>query len=194
MSSSGSSTNTNDSTAGETTEGDGAEETDFHPMREPRIEKCVVHMNVGEGGRTLASAEEILEAITGQESVRTTATRASQDFGTRPGTPVGAKVTLRNERARDFLEKALPLVTLSRSQFDETGNVSFGIPEHTEFPDQEYDPNVGIYGLDVTVSLTRPGHRVSKRDVVSRSLPEKHRLDPEDAARFLETAFDAEVA
>lgn len=193
MSSSGSSTDTNGSTASETEDG-GGEDADFHPMREPRIEKCVVHMNVGEGGRTLASAEEILEEITGQESVRTTATRASQDFGTRPGTPVGAKVTLRDEQAREFLEKALPLVRLSRSQFDETGNVSFGIAEHTEFPGQEYDPNVGIYGLDVTVSLTRPGYRVSKRDVGSRSLPAKHRLDAEDATRFLEAAFDAEVA
>ncbi|PSP75929.1 50S ribosomal protein L5 [Halobacteriales archaeon QS_3_64_16] len=190
-----SSTDRNDGTANETEDGgEGDEEVDFHPMREPRTEKCVVHMNVGEGGRTLASAEEILEDITGQGSVRTTATRASQDFGTRPGTPVGAKVTLRNERAREFLEKALPLVTLSRSQFDETGNVSFGIAEHTEFPDQEYDPNVGIYGLDVTVSLARPGYRVSKRGVGSRSLPAKHRLDTADAIAFLEAAFDAEVA
>jgi large subunit ribosomal protein L5 len=174
--------------------GENGSEADFHPMREPYIEKCVVHMAVGGGGQPLANAEEILEDITGQQSVRTTATRASQDFETRPGTPVGAKVTLRDERAREFLAKALGLVTLSRSQFDETGNVSFGVPEHTEFPDQEYDPNVGIYGLDVTVSLTRPGYRVSKRDEETRSLPETHRLDVDDATRFLEATFDAEVA
>jgi large subunit ribosomal protein L5 len=173
--------------------GEGETEADFHPMREPRIEKCVVHMNIGEGGQPLANAETILEDVTGQESVRTTATRASQDFEVRPGTPVGAKVTLRRERAREFLAKALPLVTLSRSQFDETGNVSFGIAEHTEFPGQEYDPNVGIYGLDVTVSLTRPGYRVTKRDAASRSLPTAHRLDAEDATAFLEATFDAEV-
>ena len=190
-----SSTRPDDDSSSETTSGDdGNGDADFHPMREPRVEKCVVHMAVGEGGQPLANAEGILEAITGQESVRTTAGRASQDFGVRPGTPVGAKVTLRDERAREFVATALPLVTLSRSQFDETGNVSFGIPEHTEFPGQEYDPNVGIYGLDVTLSLTRPGYRVSKRDAVTRSLPETHRLDTEDAIAFLETNFDAEVA
>ena len=185
---------TTDST--DTSETNGEEndtEADFHPMREPRIEKVVVHMGVGEGGRTLANAEDILEDITGQESIRTTATRASQDFGVRTGTPVGAKVTLRDERAEEFVAKALPLVTLSRTQFDETGNVSFGIAEHTEFPGQEYDPNVGIYGLDVTLSLTRPGYRVSKRDAVTRSLPGTHRLDTEDAITFLEATFDAEV-
>ena len=170
-----------------------AESEEFHPMREPRIEKVIAHVGVGEGGRTLANAEAILEAITDQESVRTTAGRASQDFGVRRGSPTGAKVTLRGERAEAFLEKSLPLASLSRSQFDESGNVSFGIAEHTEFPGQEYDPNIGIYGLDVTVVLVRPGYRVVKRNAVTRSLPSSHRLDPADAIRFLEANFDVEV-
>jgi large subunit ribosomal protein L5 len=166
---------------------------EFHEMREPRIEKAVVHMGVGEGGRELADAEEILEAITGQQSVRTQAQRTVQAFNIREGDPIGAKVTLRDEAAEAFLETALPLVDLSRTQFDETGNFSFGIEEHTEFPSQEYDPNVGIYGLDVTVNLVRPGYRVAKRDKVSRSIPSGHRLDAGDAVAFLEANFDVEV-
>ncbi|WP_129112946.1 50S ribosomal protein L5 [Halegenticoccus tardaugens] len=168
-------------------------EGEFHEMRRPRIEKVVVHMGVGEGGRELANAEDILEEITEQESVRTTAKRAGQDFGVRPGTPIGAKVTLRGERAHEFLETALPLADLSRSQFDDTGNFSFGVEEHTEFPSQEYDPNIGIYGLDVTVNLVRPGYRVKKRDQANRSIPAAHRLTPEDAIAFLESTFDVEV-
>ena len=168
-------------------------DTEFHEMREPRIEKVVVHMGVGEGGRTLANAEEILEEVTGQESVRTTSKRASQDFGVRQGNPVGAKVTLRGDAAREFLETALPLTTLSRSQLDDVGNFSFGVEEHTEFPSQEYDPNIGIYGLDVTVNLVRPGYRVKKRDKATQTIPSSHRLTPEDAASFLETNFDVEV-
>jgi large subunit ribosomal protein L5 len=164
-----------------------------HEMREPRVEKVVVHMGVGEGGRELANAEDILEEITGQESVRTTAGRASQDFGVRRGNPVGAKVTLRGDLAHEFLETALPLTTLSRAQFDETGNFSFGVEEHTEFPSQEYNPNVGIYGLDVTVNLVRPGYRVKKREKASRTIPTSHRLTPEDAVAFLESTFDVEV-
>jgi len=170
-----------------------AESAEFHEMREPRIEKVVVHMGVGEGGRELADAEDILEAVTGQQSVRTSAKRTVQEFNIREGDPIGAKVTLRDEAAEEFLETALALVDLSASQFDETGNFSFGIEEHTEFPSQEYDPNVGIYGLDVTVNLVRPGYRVAKRDKVSRSIPSGHRLDADDAVAFIEANFDVEV-
>ena len=170
-----------------------SESAEFHEMREPRIEKVVVHMGVGEGGRELADAEEILEDVTGQQSVRTSAKRTVQEFNIREGDPIGAKVTLRDEAAESFLDTALALVELSASQFDETGNFSFGIEEHTEFPGQEYDPNVGIYGLDVTVNLVRPGYRVAKRDKVSRSIPSGHRLDADDAVAFLEANFDVEV-
>jgi len=164
-----------------------------NPMREPRIEKVVVHMGVGEGGRALQNAEGILEAITGQESVRTTARETIPEWGIRAGQPIGAKVTLRGEAAHDFLETALPLATIRRSQFDRTGNVSFGLPEHTAFPTQEYNPNIGIFGLDVTVTLVRPGYRVHQRDRERRSIPSGHRLRPDDAIHFLERTFEVTV-
>ena len=166
---------------------------DFHEMREPRIEKVVVHMGVGEGGRELADAEEILEAVAGQQPVRTQAQRTVGEFGLRQGDPIGAKVTLRADDAEEFLETALTLADLSESQFDDTGNFSFGVQEHTDFPSQEYDPNTGIYGLDVTVNLVRPGYRVSKRDKASRQIPSSHRLEVDDAVAFVEGAFDVEV-
>jgi large subunit ribosomal protein L5 len=168
-------------------------ESQFHEMREPQIEKVVVHMGVGKGGVDLQNAEEILEEITGQESVRTQAKQTDPEFGIREGDPIGAKVTLRGADAEDFLDRALPLTALAERQFDQTGNVSFGVDEHTDFPSQEYDPNIGIYGLDVTVNLVRPGYRVAKRDQVSRQIPSNHRLDAGDAVAFLESNFDVEV-
>lgn len=168
-------------------------EAEFHKMREPTIEKVVAHMGVGHGGEDLQNAEQILEDITGQRSVRTQAQETVGEFGIRAGDPIGAKVTLREDQAREFLETALQNADLSASQFDETGNVSFGIEEHTDFPDQEYDPDIGIFGLDVTVTLVRPGYRVTKRDQRTRSLPSSHRLSAEDAIRFLEAEFDIEV-
>lgn len=168
-------------------------EAEFHEMREPRIEKVVVHMGVGRGGDELQHAEAILEDITGQTSVRTTATQTVPEFGTREGEPIGAKVTLRGGRAHEFLETALQLVSISRRQFDETGNVSFGINEHTDFPSQEYDPDIGIFGLDVTVNLVRPGYRVTKRDRGTRSIPSTHQLTPQDAIAHVERTFDVEV-
>lgn len=170
-----------------------ADAGDFHEMREPRVEKVVAHMGVGRGGRELGKAEDIIEAVTGQQSVRTQAKRTEPDFGIRQGDPIGTKVTLRGEDAYEFLETAIPIANLSAKQFDDTGNISFGIEEHTEFPSQEYDPNVGIYGLDVTVNLVRPGYRVAKRDKANRSIPSNHRLTPEDAISFLEANFDVSV-
>ncbi|MFP4217437.1 MAG: 50S ribosomal protein L5 [Salinarchaeum sp.] len=165
----------------------------FHEMRRPRVEKVVAHMGIGQGGRELANAEEILTELTGQEPVRTQAKVSEPEFDIREGDPIGVKVTLRDEQAHEFLATALPLADLSRSQFDDTGNVSFGIAEHTEFPSQEYDPDIGIYGLDVTINLTRPGYRISQRDHETRSIPAGHRLDPSDAIGYLESEFDIEV-
>lgn len=168
-------------------------EAEFHDMREPTIEKVVVHMGVGEGGRELADAEDILESVTGQQSVRTLSKSTKPEFGIRQGDPIGAKVTLRDEDAVEFLQTALSVTDVSSRQFDGTGNFSFGVDEHTEFPSQEYDPNIGIYGLDVTVNLVRPGYRVSKRDKVTRQIPSGHKLNAEDAIAFLEANFDVEV-
>jgi large subunit ribosomal protein L5 len=169
------------------------ESGEFHDMREPRVEKVVVHMGVGQGGRELANAEEILGEVAGQQPVRTQAQETLGEFDIREGDPIGAKVTLRDESANEFLATALELVEVSQTQFDDTGNFSFGVEEHTDFPSQEYDPNVGIYGLDVTVNLVRPGYRVSKRDKASRSIPSGHRLDVADAVAFVETEFGVEV-
>ncbi len=164
-----------------------------HEMREPYLEKVVVHMGVGQGGEPLADAETIIEEITDQQSVRTTSKRTIAEFGIRKGDPIGVKVTLRGEDAHEFLVTALDVTEISRSQFDDTGNLSFGVEDHTDFPSQEYSPNIGIYGLDVTTTIVRPGYRVAKRDRGTRSIPSTHRMTVEDAAAFLETNFDVEV-
>ena len=171
-----------------------SESGEFHEMRQPAVEKVVVHMGIGRGGEPLAHAEDIIAEITGQTPVRTVAEETVQDFNVREGDPIGTKVTLRGDEAESFLDTALAFTDVSRSQFDETGNFSFGVEEHTDFPSQEYDPDIGIYGLDVTVNLVRPGYRVKKRDKVSRSIPSRHRLTAEDAIAFLEANYELEVA
>jgi large subunit ribosomal protein L5 len=167
--------------------------SEFHEMREPRIEKVVVHMGVGQGGRELGEAEDIITELTEQDPVRTTAKSTIPEFGIREGDPIGTKVTLRDDDAQAFLDRALDLVDLDEAQFDDTGNFSFGVEDHTDFPSQEYDPTVGIYGLDVTVNLVRPGYRVAKRDKASRSIPSAHQLTVDDAVAYIESTFDVEV-
>jgi len=167
---------------------------EVHEMRQPVVEKVVVHMNVGEGGRELQNAEEIVEGVTGQQSVRTNAKVSNPEFGIREGDPIGCMVTLRGDRANDFLSEALGIAGgVPRSSFDEYGNFSFGIEEHTDFEEMEYDPEIGIFGMDVTVAMARKGKRVERRGKMPREIPEEQRLDADDAAAFVENEFEVEI-
>jgi len=164
-------------------------------MRTPVVEKVIVHMGVGESGQHLVDAEEILRKITGQEVVRCHAKRTLPAFSIKKNEPIGCKVTLRGQRAQEFLEIALGIVekTLNRTQFDSLGNVSFGIEEHTDFPGMKYDPNIGVFGMDVTVVLKRPGERICKRRIAARKIPTGHRVTVDDAIAFLNESYGVEV-
>jgi large subunit ribosomal protein L5 len=164
-------------------------------MRSPVVEKVIVHMGVGESGQHLVNAEEILRTITGQGVVRTFAKKTLPAFAIKKNEPIGCKVTLRGERAQSFLETALGIVdkTLVKSQFDSLGNVSFGIEEHTDFPGMRYDPNIGVFGMDVTVVIKRPGERVCKRRIATKKIPARHKLTVEDSISFLNESYGVEV-
>jgi len=164
-------------------------------MRIPIVEKVIVHMGVGESGQHLVNAEEILRTITGQGVVRSFAKKTLPAFGIKKNEPIGCKVTLRGQKAQKFLETALSIVdkTLAKSQFDSLGNVSFGIEEHTDFPGMRYDPNIGVFGMDVTVVIKRPGERVCKRRIATRKIPTDHRVTVEDAISFLNESYGVEV-
>ena len=166
-----------------------------NPMRVPVIEKVIVHMGVGESGQHLVDAENILTEITGQTVVRAFAKMTAPAFGIRKKEPIGCKVTLRGENAENFLKTSLDIVenTLRSSQFDATGNVSFGIEEHTDFPGMKYDPNIGVFGMDVVVVLKRPGSRISKRRIGQRKVPNGHKMNKEDAIAFLAENYSVEV-
>jgi large subunit ribosomal protein L5 len=164
-------------------------------MRTPVIDKVIVHMGVGESGQHLVNAEEILRTITGQTVVRCFAKRTLPAFAIKKKEPIGCKVTLRGQKAQKFLEIALGIVekSLVKSQFDSLGNVSFGIEEHTDFPGMRYDPNIGVFGMDVTVVIKRPGERICKRRIATRKIPTNHRVTLEDAIAFLSGSYGVEV-
>lgn len=164
-------------------------------MRELRVAKVTVNMGVGEGGEKLAKAEALLEQLTGQRPVKTYAKATNQSFGIRKGTPIACKVTLRGERAEKFLRKALEAVDrrVSRKSFDEWGNLSFGIKEHIDIPGVRYDPKVGIFGMDVCLTVERPGYRIKRRRVARRKIPRKHRVTPEESIRYMKERYDVKV-
>ncbi|MEM2124265.1 MAG: 50S ribosomal protein L5 [Methanolinea sp.] len=167
----------------------------MNPMREVFVEKVVVHMGVGESGDRLSKAVDILKAITGNTPVRSNAKKTNVSFGIRKGAPISCRVTLRGKKATEFLAKAFDIIDrkISRRQFDKWGNFSFGIEEHTDFPGMSYDPQVGIYGMDVNVVLARRGVRIARRSIEKKRLPAKQRVNPEDAIRFLKETHRVEV-
>ncbi|MFA4934699.1 MAG: 50S ribosomal protein L5 [Candidatus Methanoperedens sp.] len=164
-------------------------------MRTPSIGKVTVHIGTGESGERLTTAEKLLETIVKQKPVRAIAKKTLPTFSIKKKEPIGCKVTLRGNNASEFLKTALKIIDnrLNASQFDENGNFSFGIEEHTDFPGMKYDPSIGIYGMDVNVALKRPGYRIRTRKIERHKLPQNHRLKKDDAISFLKEKYGAEV-
>jgi large subunit ribosomal protein L5 len=166
-----------------------------NPMTKPRIEKVVINIGVGEGGERLKKAEKVLESLTGQKPVRTISKTTNKEWGIRKGIPIGCKVTLRGERAEKFLKEALWTRNnrIAEWSFDANGNLSFGISDHTNFKGQKYDPEIGIFGMDISVALEKPGYRIKKRKIARKKVPLKHRVNREEGIRYLSNKFNIEV-
>lgn len=167
-----------------------------HPMLKPRIEKVVVNISVGKSGEPLEKAVKVLKSLTGQNPCKRKAKTSIRDFGIRKGEPIACIVTLRNEKALEFLRKVLPVVDnkIPKSHFDEHGNFSFGLKEHIEIAGVKYDPEIGIFGMDVCVSLIRPGYRVKSRKREKAKIGHKHVLTPEEAGVFVKDTLGVEIA
>ena len=165
-------------------------------MLKTKIEKVTVNISVGKSGEPLEKASTILKQLTDQVPCKRKAKKTVRDFGIRKGEPIACIVTLRGERAKTFLTKALQAVDnkISKSSFDEHGNFSFGIKEHIDLPGTKYIPQLGIFGMDISVSLTRPGYRVNRRHHVKSKIGKNHLLKTEEAISFIKEEFGVEIA
>ena len=134
-------------------------------MQVPKVEKIVINMGVGEAkdnSKTLDSALNDLELISGQKPVVCRAKKSISNFKLRENMPIGCKVTLRRNRMYDFMDKllniALPRVRDFRGvfekSFDGRGNYSLGLREHLIFPEIEYDKIEKVRSLEVIFVTT----------------------------------------
>jgi large subunit ribosomal protein L5 len=170
-------------------------ESTKNPMLKPRIEKVTVNMSVGKSGQPLEQAVTILQQLTDQQPCKRRAKKTIREFGIRKGESIACLVTLRKERAGEFLRKAFQAVEnkLSKYSFDNQGNFSFGIKEHIEIPGTKYVPELGIHGMDVAVALGRPGYRVKRRHRAKSKIGKEHLLTADEAILFIKDEFDVEI-
>ena len=144
-------------------------------MEVPRLDKIVLNMGVGEAvndKKILENAVGDLTLIAGQKPVITKARKSIAGFKIRAGYPIGCKVTLRNVRMYEFLDRlisvAIPRVRdfrgISARAFDGKGNFNMGVKEQIIFPEIEYDKIDALRGLNVTIATT------AKSDSEARAL------------------------
>lgn len=168
---------------------------DPNPMRVIRLEKVVLNMGVGRSGDAIDAAKAALEQISGHKPAIRNARSAQRDWGVRKGEPIGVSVTLRRQDAADLLKRLLESRgnTAKGRSFDDFGNYSFGIREHIDIPGVKYDPKIGILGLDVSVTLTRPGFSVRLRSRHKASVGRGHTISRDEAKGYLVEKFGVEI-
>jgi len=165
-----------------------------NPMRQIRIEKVTLNIGCGPDQQKVEKAKKLLEYLTKGKAIMTPSKKRST-FGVPKGKPIGAAITLRKQKAYDFLKKALAAVDnkIKSSQFDKDGNFSIGIKEYIDLPGVKYQHEIGMLGTDVSVTLERPGYRIKRRRIQNRKISKKHKVNKEEVIEWLKKNFGVEV-
>ncbi len=166
-----------------------------HSMKQISIDKITLNIGTGAPGDELEKSLKLLQKITNVKPVKTVTHKRIPTWGVRPGLTIGCKITLRGKPAEEVLTRLLKAVnnSLPASHFDTSGNFSFGIKEYLDIPGVAYDAYIGIRGLEVAVTLKRPGYRVKMRRVRPQRIGKHHVITKEDAIAFIGTKYQVKV-
>ena len=161
----------------------------------PKIEKVVVNIGVGESGERLGKAEKLLNKLTNRKPVRTVSKHKIPSWNIRKGEPIGCKVTLRGEEALEIIKRTLYAKDnlLNPENFDVSGNVSFGIREYIDIQGLKYDPEIGIFGMNININLEHPGYRNQRRKRNKVKVPSKARVSRDEAVEFMKEKFGVQI-
>ncbi len=157
------------------------------PMFRPKINSIKLNLSLGMAGEPLNRGKAVLSELCGQTPVDTYSKQTWKKWNIRRGQAVGAKITVRGEKAYELLMKLFHAneYKLKSSSIDDQGNFAFGVSEHIDIPGMNYDPNVGIYGFDVIVQMKRAGYRVKDRSIKRNKIPKKQFLSKDETMAFL---------
>jgi large subunit ribosomal protein L5 len=166
------------------------------PMKKISLEKVVLNMGVGKSGDVIDIARRALEQISGKKPSTRNAKDTQREWGVRKGEPIGVAVTIRGNDAVALLKRLLEAKgnTVNGKSFDNFGNYSFGINEHIDIPDVKYDPQIGILGLGISVTLARPGYSIRKRSKHKASVGKTHVITNQEAKDYLSKEYGVTIA
>lgn len=164
-------------------------------MQNVRIEKLTLNIGAGKEQTKLDKGVALIKTITGIEPIKTITNKRIPAWGVRPGLPIGCKLTLRKNTATELLKRLLKAKDnkLKESQFDNLGNISFGIHEYIDIPGVKYDPAIGIMGFEVCVTLEKPGFRIKRRKLKQSKIAKSHLITKQQAMEFMKKSFSTEV-
>ena len=164
-------------------------------MKKISLGKVVLNMGIGKSGEPIEIGKKTLVQITGKKPNPRNAKKSQRDWGIRKGEPIGVAVTVRGNDAKELLKKLLMAKDnqINKNAFVNEGNVSFGIKEHIDIPGIKYDPKIGILGLEVSISLTRPGFSIKFRSIHKAKVGKNHRITKNDAVKFLTEEFGVKI-
>lgn len=167
----------------------------MNPMQTIRVEKVTLNVGCGKDQTRLDKALKLIKMIVGKDPVKTTAKKRIPEWGLRPGLPIGCKITLRKAEADAMARRLIQAKNnlLKPSAFNESGTVSFGIPEYIDIPGAKYNHEIGVMGLEACITLERLGFGVKKRARAPSKIPSRHRISKDQAIEFMKNAFNVKV-
>jgi len=160
-------------------------------MRKIRIEKVV--LNVSGIGEKLEKGFKLLSSITKRKPAKMKSKKRIPSLDVRPGLEVGAVVTIRKDK-EELLKRLLTAVDnfIKKKQMSEN-NFSFGIKEYLEIPGMEYQRDIGIAGLDVTVVFKRAGRRIGLKKIKKGRVSKKQIITKGEIIKFMEDNFQTRI-
>jgi large subunit ribosomal protein L5 len=164
-------------------------------MKEIKVEKVTLNMGAGKDQKQLEKAVKLLKNLTGVEPVKTITDKRIQGWGLRPGLAIGAKITLRRDQALQMVERLMYAKdnVLKETCFDNYGNISFGLQEYVDIKDAKYDVDIGMTGLQASITLSRPGYRVMRKSLRPGKVSNKHRINKEEAINFMKEKYAIKI-
>ncbi|HLC52502.1 MAG TPA: 50S ribosomal protein L5 [Candidatus Nanoarchaeia archaeon] len=166
-----------------------------NPMKEITISKITLNVGAGKNEELLKKGLKLLKKLSDEiNPIETITNKRIPTWNLRPGLKIGCKVTIRRN-TEQLLKKLLVAKerVLAVKNFDNNGNLSFGIPEYIDVEGLEYDPELKIIGFEVAVTLERPGFSIKNRRIRPAKIGKSHKITKDEAINFVTNKFGVQV-